>query len=71
MGNVKNPHNNKSGLPDPTAFEALNPIIKQETETEKKVNFLIKVIKFIVRESGFEILNRIELKEKESGRVFK
>lgn len=71
MGNVQNPHNNSSGLPDPTAHDALHPIIKQEAESERKVNFLIKMIKFIIRESGFELLNRIEIKEKSTGKVFK
>ena len=71
IGNNKNPHNNSSGLPDPTAYEALKPIIKEETEVEKKCNFLIKIIKYIIVESGFELLNRIELKHTESGRVFK
>lgn len=71
VGNNKNPHNNQSGLPDPTAYEALKPIIKEETDIEKKCNFLIKIIKFIIRESGFEILNRIELKHNDSGKVFK
>lgn len=71
MGNNKNPHNNSSGLPDPTAYEALKPIIKEETDVEKKCNFLIKVIKFIIREAGFEMLNRLELKHNDSGRVFK
>ena len=71
VGNNKNPHNNQSSLPDPTAYEALKPIIKEETDIEKKCNFLIKIIKFIIRESGFEILNRIELKHNDSGKVFK
>lgn len=39
MGNNKNPHNNQSGLPDPTAYEALKPIIKKESDIEKKCNF--------------------------------
>jgi hypothetical protein len=43
----------------------------EENPLDKKVNFLIKMIKFIVRESGFELLNRIELKDTKTGRIFK
>jgi len=67
----KNPHFNANGCPDPTAYEALKPIIKEDAELESKVNFLIKVLKFIINETGFELLNRIEIKDKKTGRCFK
>lgn len=67
----KNPHFNASGCPDPTAYEALKPIIKEDTELENRVNFLIKVLKFIISQSGFELLNRIEIKDKKTGRTFR
>lgn len=66
-----NPYYNSEGYADPTAFEGLKDVIREETETEKKCNFLIKVLKLIIKESGFELLNRIELKHTDSGRVFK
>ncbi len=67
----KNPHFNASGCPDPTAYEALKPIVKEDAELENKVHFLIKVLKFIISQSDFELLNRIEVKDKRSGRVFR
>ena len=67
----KNPHFNASGCADPTAYEALKPIIKEDAELESKVNFLIKVLKFIINETGFELLNRIEIKDKKTGREFR
>lgn len=33
--------------------------------------FLIKVLKFIIAESGFELLARIEIKDKKTGRCFR
>ena len=39
--------------------------------TEEKVNFLIKVLKFIANEAGFDVTNRIELCDRKTGRVFK
>lgn len=58
---------NSEGYPDPTAYA----LIKQENALEAKTNFLIKVLKFIANEAGYEILNRIELKDRNTGRIFK
>lgn len=71
MSENKNPYLNQSGCPDPTAYHALKPIIQQEAVLDNKVGFLIKVLKFIISESGFELLARIELKDKKTGRCFR
>lgn len=71
MGNKNSPLCNSEGYADPTAYAALKPIIEAEKALENKVGFLIKVLKFIANEAGFEVLNRIELQDKQSGRVFK
>lgn len=71
QGNPKNPRNNSEGYPNPTAYEAMRGMLEEENALDRKVNFLIKMIKFIVRESGFELLNRIELKDNKTGRTFK
>ena len=63
--------NNPEGYKDPTPYEALTGITNDELALEIKVNFLIKVIKFIVRESGFELLARIEIKDTKTGRCFR
>ena len=67
----RGPLYNASGCADPTAYEALKPIIKEETQLENKVSFLVKTLKFIIRESGFELVSRIELKDRKTGRMFK
>lgn len=71
MPENKNPFLNQSGCPDPTAYHALKPIIQEEAALESKVNSLIKVLKFIIAESGFELLARIEIKDKKTGRCFR
>lgn len=67
----RNPYFNQSGCADPTAYEAMKPIIKEDAESESKVNFTIKVLKYILNECGFDLLNRIEIKDRKSGRVFR
>ncbi len=67
MANPETSYTNAEGYADPTAYEG----IKNITDTERKCNFLIKVVKFIIKESGFELLNRMELKHTDSGRIFR
>jgi hypothetical protein len=71
MGENKNPYFNQSGCADPTAYDALKPIIKEEKELEKKVRNLMTVLKLIVDWAGFEFIGRIQLKHKKTGKEFK
>lgn len=66
-----NPKYNSEGYYDPTAYAGLRPIIQEENALERKVTFLIKVLKYIIGESGFELVNRIEIKDTKTGRLFK
>jgi len=61
---------NAEGYVDPTAYAALKSISRDE-KVEKKAAYLISIFKFIARESGFELMNRIELRHKQSGRTFR
>lgn len=66
-----NPKRNSEGYSDPTAYLGLRSIIREENALEGEVNALIKVLKYIIGKSGFELVSRIELKDKKTGRVFK
>lgn len=61
---------NAEGYVDPTAYAALKSIVNDE-KAEKKAAYLITVLKYIIKESGFELINRIELKDKKTGRIFR
>lgn len=61
---------NRDGYIDPTAYAALKTILS-DGNAEKKAAYLISVLKFIIRESGFELENRIELRHKKTGRIFR
>lgn len=67
----KIPYRNSEGYADPTAYSALEPIAQEEAALEAKTNFLIKVLKFVANEAGYDVLNRIELKDRKTGRIFK
>lgn len=63
------PQYNSEGYADPTAFKAIKAV--SASESDERVTLLIKAIKSIISLSGFVLINRIELKEKNTGRIFK
>ena len=61
---------NQDGYIDPTAYQALKNILN-DGKAEKKAAYLVSVLKFIINESGFELVNRIELKHRKTGKIFR
>lgn len=64
------PRKNSEGYLDPTVSEALGRICQKEDEDEN-VHRLISTIKTIADLAGFTVTNRIELKNKETGRIYR
>ena len=71
MGAGRGPRYNASGLPDPTAYLALKPMIKKDQEVEKRANRLIRALKYMIDLAGVELVERIIIRNKETRRVFK
>lgn len=66
------PWENAEGYADPTAYNAIKKVSAEGHETlDAKVNTLIKVLKFVIAESGFELAARIELRDRKTGRFFR
>lgn len=61
------PWENAEGYPDPTAYNGLKSTIREE----QRLNNLIFVLKYIIHLAGFELLNRIELKDRKTGREYR
>lgn len=68
---MDNPRKNSEGYSDPTAYAGLRPIIEAENALQGEVNALIKVLKYIISKSGFELVSRIEIRDKKTGRTFR
>ena len=68
---VKFPKRNASGLPDPTAHDALLPIAQAVEELETRTTKLIKVLKGIIDLAGYDLVARIELRDRKSGKIFR
>lgn len=65
---------NSEGYIDPTASTAIDAVTKIEKEkknADDRANELIKVLKYIIRKSGFELTGRINLMDKRTGKFYK
>ncbi len=68
---MSNPKFNSEGYYDPTAYEGMKPIIKEEAHQQKRVSELVQVLKYIVDKAGFDVVNRIALKDKKTGKEYR
>ena len=67
MAESRKPWENKSGLPDPTAYAATKPI----SDEERRVSELVNAIRQVAKLAGFEIINRIEFRDRKTGRMYR
>lgn len=63
---MSKPWENSSGCKDPTAYAATRP-----TEEEVQVSKLVKAIKVVTELFGFEIINRIEFRSRNTGKCYR
>lgn len=64
-------YRNSEGYSDPTAGAAISTTNREEQEVEKLNHKVIQSFRLLVELAGFEIIGRVTLKHKKSGRVFK
>lgn len=67
MASADNPRKNSEGYSDPTAFEALRNINKEDERFHK----LLRTIFYLCELAGFEIEGRVVLIDKKTGRVWR
>lgn len=67
MASTDNPRKNSEGYSDPTAFEALRNINKEDERFHK----LLYTIFYLCELAGFDIEGRIVLIDKKTGRVWR
>lgn len=49
----------------------MREVVREESEVDKRAYDLVKVLKFIIRSCGFELTERIQLKDTKSGREYR
>lgn len=65
------PRKNSEGYSDPTAYAAISKIQKEEIELQRRVSELVHVLKYVIDKSGFELMARIEIRDKRTGKEFR
>lgn len=65
------PMRNPEGYIDPTAYAALQKTLSETNDRDARVQRLIKSLKEIIDQSGYDLLNRIELKDRKTGRYYR
>lgn len=64
-------YKNSEGYGDPTAGEAVKMVAKEEKKRNDSVTSLITMLKQIISLAGFELVGRIVLKDKETGKEYR
>lgn len=64
-------YRNKEGYADPTAGEAVGMVAREEKERNAALTSLINVLKQIINLAGFELVGRIVLKDKATGKEYR
>lgn len=62
---------NTEGYLDPTAYDGMKEVIREENETDKRALKLVKMLKYIIRLAGFELIERVQLRDTKSGKEYK
>lgn len=62
---------NREGYNDPTTYAALSKIQREEIELQRRVSEVINVLKYVIDKSGFELMARIEIRDKKTGKEFR
>ena len=70
-GNTMRTGRNSEGYSDPTASMAIGTVNKEQVDTDKRAYDLVKVLKFIIRTAGFELIEHIKVKDIKTGREYK
>lgn len=66
-----NPYRNDKGYPDPTAGHAIKKVHIEEQDAESRFHFMIKAVKFIIRSAGFDLIGRIEVRDRKTGKEYR
>ena len=76
MANNKDPRRNESGCMDLTAYEAIKKMdreVKKQVKNERneEVFTAIKLVKNMLRKFDLIVINRIEIKDKRTGKIYR
>lgn len=68
---MNKPWQNGSGYSDFTAYNAIKNVSAEEVKIDRAANLVVNTVKNILELAGFELIGRIQIKHKQSGKEFK
>ena len=74
MSNNGKPWLNESGCPDPTTYQVMKNIQKEERYNnlvDDNAHKVVTAIKNILDVTGFELVERVQIRHKKSGKIYK
>lgn len=64
-------YHNLSGAADPTAFAAMSSVQREQDEGYVRMSRVIAAVKTLLDLSGYDLLNRIELRDRFTGKIYR
>lgn len=65
------PYRNPEGYADPTAHKALSAVQAEQDEADQRCQQLIRALKTMIDLSDYDLLARIEVRDRKTGRVYR
>ncbi len=65
------PYRNPDGYADPTAHAALTSVQKEQDANDLRVQSFIRALKTMIDQSGYDLLARIEIRDRGTGRNYR
>lgn len=62
---------NVEGYSDPTAYTAMDKVLREEKERVRRVSAVIGIFKAVADLAGFDLVARIELRDRKTGREYR
>lgn len=71
MAAEKIPYRNPEGYADPTARTAMSAVQAVQDEADQRLARLIKTLKNTIDLAGYDLLTRIEVRDRNTGRIYR
>ena len=62
---------NAEGYSDPTAHDAISKVVREENERQHRVSVVIGIMKSAADLAGFDLVNRVILRDRKTGREYR
>lgn len=64
-------HKNAEGYTDPTAHDAISKVVREENDRQRRVSVVIGILKNAADLAGFDLVNRVVLRDRKTGREYR